>query len=154
MKLRDCHGCTIRRTRHHVNTNKSVLCPTQQLEFLNLQVNSVSNDIIYQSTGFPTIVSCTAYFRGEFASQSLSREAADLLLSSWRTQSNKNYDSYLDMHAGARGSDPIAGRVSEVANFLGRLSVQDFCSAISSVHARVDEYEVIILWLQKGAFRL
>ena len=110
-----------------------------------------------------------AYLRGKFASQSLSRAAGDLLLSSWRTKSNKTYDSHFKKWVcwcTERGSDPISGPVSDVANFLADLhgegyqssSLNVFRSAISSVHDKVDGVEVgkhpIISRLLKGAFHL
>ena len=107
-----------------------------------------------------------AYLRGKYASQSLSRVAGDLLLSSWRTKSNKTYDSHFKKWVcwcTARGLDPISGPVSEVANFLADLHSEGyqskcFCSAISSVHDKVDGVEVgkhpIVARLLKGAFYL
>lgn len=110
-----------------------------------------------------------AYLRGKYASQSLSRVAGDLLLSSWRTKSNKTYDSHFKKWVcwyTARGLDPISGHVSEVANFLADLhsegyqssSLNVFRSAISSVHDNVDGIEVgkhpIVTRLLKGTFHL
>ena len=129
----------------------------------------VSDDIINGGTGLPTPTSRMAYLRGKFASQSLSRAAGDLLLSSWRTKSNKTYDSHFKKWVcwcTERGSDPISGPVSDVANFLADLhgegyqssSLNVFRSAISSVHDKVDGVEVgkhpIISRLLKGAFHL
>ena len=106
---------------------------------------------------------------GKFASQSLSRAAGDLLLSSWRTKSNKTYDSHFKKWVcwcTERGSDPVSGPVSDVANFLADLhgegyqssSLNVFRSAISSIHDKVDGVEVgkhpIISRLLKGAFHL
>ena len=129
----------------------------------------VSDDIINGGTGLPTPTSRMAYLRGKFASQSLSRAAGDLLLSSWRTKSNKTYDSHFKKWVcwcTERGSDPVSGPVSDVVNFLADLhgegyqssSLNVFRSAISSVHGKVDGVEVgkhpIISRLLKGAFHL
>ena len=88
-------------------------------------------------------------------------------ISSWRTKSNKTYDSHFKKWlcwCSARGSDPVSGPVSEVANFLADLhgegyqssSLNVFRSAISYVHDKVDGVEVgkhpTITRLLKGAF--
>ena len=80
-------------------------------------------------------------------------QLGDLLLASWRTKSNKTNDSHFKKWlcwCSARGSDPIYGPVSEIANFLAHLhkeryqssSLNVFRSAISSVHDEVDGVEV------------
>ena len=129
----------------------------------------VSDDIINGGTGLPTPTSHMAYLRGKFASQSLSRAAGDLLLSSWRTKSNKTYDSHFKKWVcwcTEWASDPISGPVGEVENFLADLhnegyqssSLNVFRSAISLVHDKVDGVEVgkhpIISWLLKGVLHL
>ena len=106
------------------------------------------------------------FLRGKYASQSLSRAAGDLLLSFWRTKSNKTYDSHFKKWCTTRGSDLISGPVSEVANFLADLHIEGyqssslnvFRSAVSLVHDKVDSVEVekhpIVARLLKGAFHL
>ena len=128
---------------------------------------SVSHDLRVSSHEFSAPTSRMAYLRGKFASQNLSSKAGDLLLASWRTKSNKTYDSHFKKWlcwCSARGADPISGPVSEVANFLANLheegyqssSLNVFRSAISSVHDKVDGMEVgkhpTIARLLKGAF--
>ena len=128
---------------------------------------SVSHDLRDSSHELLASTSRVAYLRGKFASQNLSSKARDLLLASWRTKSNKTYDSHFKKWlcwCSARGSDPVSGPVSEVANFLADLheegcqssSLNVFRSAISSVHDKVDGAEVgkhpTITRLLKGAF--
>ena len=128
---------------------------------------SVSHDLRDSSHELSASTSRVAYLRGKFASQNLSSKARDLLLASWRTKSNKTYDSHFKKWlcwCSARGSDPVSGPVSEVANFLADLheegyqssSLNVFRSAISSVHDKVDGVEVgkhpTITRLLKGAF--
>ena len=128
---------------------------------------SVSHDLRDSSNELSASTSHVAYLRGKFASQNLSSKARDLLLASWRTKSNKIYDSHFKKWlcwCSASGSDPVSGPVSEVAIFLADLheegyqssSLNVFRSAISSVHDKVDGVEVgkhpTITCLLKGAF--
>jgi len=89
----------------------------------------------------------------KFQGQKLSEEASRLLLSSWRPKSSKTYNSLFTKWASwcsERGSDPISGDIGEVVNFLAYLfqqgyqycSLNSYRSAISSVHEKVDGYEV------------
>ena len=76
-----------------------------------------------------------------------------MLLASWRQKSSRSYDSLFHkwvVWCGGRDSDPISGPISEVVNFLAHLfkegyqyrSLNSYCSAISSLHERVDGVEV------------
>ena len=126
-----------------------------------------SDDLRVSGHEFSAPASRMAYLREKFAGQNLSNTARDLLLASWRTKSSKTYDSHFKKWlcwCTSRGSDPISGPVSEVANFLADLhregyqssSLNVFRSAISSVHDKVDDVEVgkhpTITRLLKGAF--
>ena len=128
---------------------------------------SISHDLQLSGNEFSAPASRMAYLREKFASQNLSGTARDLLLASWRTKSNKTYDSHFNKWlcwCSARGSDPISGPVSEIANFLAHLhkegyrssSLNVFRSAISSVHDKVDGVDVgkhpTVTRLLKGAF--
>ena len=105
--------------------------------------------------------------RDRFRSKQLSEEATSLLLSSWRQKIAKSYDSLFKKWLGwceKRGSEPISGDIHEVVNFLAHLfeqgyqyrSLNSYRSAISSVHEKVDGYEVgqhpLVTRLIKGAF--
>ena len=107
------------------------------------------------------------YLRDRFRGQKLSEEASELLLASWRQKSAKTYDSLFSKWVrwcSERDSDPISGDIGEVINFLAHLFHQGYqyhClnsyrSAISSVHEKVDGYEVgqhpLVTRLIKGAF--
>jgi len=108
-----------------------------------------------------------AYLRHKFSINSLSEQASELMLASWRSKSSKSYDSHFRKWASwcdERGCDPVSCPVSEIVNFLAFLhgegyqsrSLNSFRSAISSVHDRVDGIEVgkhpMVARLLKGAF--
>jgi len=91
--------------------------------------------------------------RERYRGQQLLKEATELMLSSWRTKSNKSYDSlFAEWHrwCSEQGSDPFSGPIAQVANFLAHLykeeykysSVNAYRSAISSVHEKVDRCTV------------
>ena len=128
---------------------------------------SFSHDLQLSGNEFSVPASRMAYLWEKFASQNLSGTARDLLLASWRSKSNKIYDSHFNKWlcwCPARGSDPISGPVSEIANFLAHLhkegyqssSLNVFRSAISSVHDKVDGVDVgkhpTVTRLLKGVF--
>ena len=107
--------------------------------------------------------------RKNFSNQGLSNQASELILHSWRTKTNKSYDSlFAKWHSwcAERGSDPFSGPISEVANFLASLyqkgyqynSVNAYRSAISSVHERIDGTVVgqhpIITRLLRGIYNI
>ena len=92
-----------------------------------------------------------------------------LLLKSWRTKTNKSYDSLFGKwHSwcSQRSFDPFSGPVANVANFLAHLykegyqysSINAYRSAISSVHEQVDGHNIgqhpIITRLTKGIFNI
>ena len=107
------------------------------------------------------------YLTDRFRSQSLSEEASKLLLALWRPKTAKSYDSLFGKWVGwcnQRNTNPISGDINEVLNFLADLfkqgyqyhSLNAYRSAISSVHEKVDSYEVgqhpLVARLVKGAF--
>jgi len=108
-----------------------------------------------------------AYLRQRYEDKNISEEGKDLLLASWRQKSSKSYDSLFGKWVGwcsQRHSDPVSGPISEVVNFPAHLfkegyqyrSLNAYRSAISSVHEKVDEYEVgqhpLVFRVLKGAF--
>ena len=108
-----------------------------------------------------------SYLKDVFRGQNLSEEASKLLLSSWRQKTAKSYDSLFGKWirwCNQRDTNPISGSINEVVNFLADLfqqgyqyhSLNAYRSAISSVHERVDGYEVgqhpLVTRLIKGAF--
>ena len=110
-----------------------------------------------------------AYLRKRYQDKEISEEGTELLLASWRQKSSRSYDSLFRKWVewcGQRDSDPVSGPVSEVVNFLAHLynegyqyrSLNAYRSAISSVHERVDGYEVgqhpLVSRVMKGAFNL
>ena len=63
-----------------------------------------------------------AYLRERYTSEKLSKDATALMLKSWRSNTNKSYDSLFGRWSSwcsERGSDPISGPVTEVLNFFG-----------------------------------
>lgn len=133
------------------------------------QVNNIRIPSNAQSGSFndaPT-TSRLAYLRERYRGQRLSEEATDLMLKSWRTKTNRSYDSLFskwERWCSERSSDPISGPVTEVANFLAYLykegyqysSINSYRSAISSVHDRIEGDTVgqhpLITRLIKGVF--
>ena len=112
-------------------------------------------------------LSCMAHLRESFESRGISSQASDLLLSSWRSKTQSNYNSLFTKwtdwcHQWDR--NPLVGPVEDVANFLANLyekgyqyrSLNAYRSAISSVHAEVDGQPVgqhpLITRLLKGVF--
>ena len=108
-----------------------------------------------------------AYLRERYREHELSEEATSLLLKSWRTKTNRSYNSlFRKWHSWCHswGSDPFSGPVKEVVNFLANLhdegytyhSLNSYQSAISSVHERVDGCPVgqhpLVIRLMKGVF--
>ena len=117
----------------------------------------------------PTTSGRMEHIREGFRSQGLSEQATNLIAESWRSKTNKSYDSLFkrwDRWCSTRGSDPFSGPVSEVANFLATLfeqgyqysSINAYRSAISSVHDRVDGVNVgqhpMVTRLVKGVFNV
>ena len=114
-------------------------------------------------------ISRLAYLRRRYQDKAISEEGTELLLASWRQKSSQSYDSlfrkWVDW-CSKRDSDPVSGAVSEVVNFLAHLyregyqyrSLNAYRSAISSVHERVDGYEIgqhpLVSRVMKGAFNL
>ena len=109
------------------------------------------------------------HLRERLHGQGLSGQATQLILQSWRTKTNKSYDSLFGRWSrwcGERGSDPFSGPVTEVANFLATLyqegyqynSVNAYRSAISSVHEKVEGVVIgqhpIITRLLKGIYNV
>lgn len=96
-----------------------------------------------------------AYLRKRCRAQDLSERATDLVLKSWRTKTNKSYDSLFgrwNRWCDEWGEDPISGPMSGIANFIAdlhekgyqyiQLNYNAYRSAISSVHERVDGFNV------------
>ena len=114
----------------------------------------------------PTI-SRVEHIREGLRNQGLSEQATNLITSSWRTKTTQSYDSLFkrwDRWCSQRGCNPFSGHIAEVANFLASLfeegykysSVNAYRSAISSVHDKVDGFNVgqhpTIVRLVKGVF--
>lgn len=85
------------------------------------------------------------HLRKRLHGQGLSDQATELILKSWRTKTNRSYDSLFGRWyrwCSEWDSDPFSGPISEVANFLASLyqegyqynSVNAYKSAISSVY--------------------
>ena len=89
------------------------------------------------------------------------------MLKSWRTKTNKAYDSLFSKWyswCGERDADPFSGPVKNVVNFLASLhkdgyqynSINSYRSAISSVHEKVDGFSIgqhpLVTKLLKGVF--
>ena len=130
--------------------------------------NTESEDTCeHRSNASTSSASRMAHLRDEFRSQNFSEEATALILKSWRTKTNKSYDSlFAKLHSwcAQRSFDPFSGPTINVANFLAQLctegyqysSINFYRSAISSVHEKVDGHNVgqhpLISRLLKGIF--
>ena len=101
----------------------------------------------------PTLVIWPTYLRESYTSQRFSEKASDLMLASWRPQTNSKYRSGFAQWASwckQRGQNPLNGPVSDVVNFLAELfskgyqyqSLNSYHSAISSAHERIDGISV------------
>ena len=93
------------------------------------------------------------YLRQRYKDCQISEGATKLLLVSWRQQSSKTYNSLFGKWTSwcsEQDSDPVSCPIGEVVNFLAHLceqgyqyrSINSYHSAISSVHEKVDGYEV------------
>ena len=108
-----------------------------------------------------------AYMRKSCKERELSEEATSLLMASWRTKSQSNYNSLFykwECWCNERSRNPIQGPVTDVINFLAELydagysyrSLNSYRSAISSTHDRVEGHPVgqhpMVARVLKGAF--
>ena len=109
------------------------------------------------------------YLRQHYKDCQVSEGATKLLLASWRQKSSKTYDLLFGKWVswcGERDSDPVSYPIGEVINFLAHLleqgyqyrSINSYHSAISSVHEKVDGYEVgqhpMVSRILKGIFHI
>ena len=109
-----------------------------------------------------------AYLRRHYENQKLSKEASDLLLSSWRQKLSQSYDSLCKKWiswCSERNTDPISGPIEDVVNFLAHLfnegyqyhSLNAYRSAIASMHTPIDGVSIgqhpLVTRLLKGAFQ-
>ena len=128
--------------------------PTNRLPTENPTMGECSmGDSGIRTSSSDSSASRVAYLRQRFQAEDLSEGASNLLLASWRTKSSKSYDSMFQRWISwcqERGTDPVSGPVSEVANFLADLyekgyqqrSINAYRSAIASAHDRVDGVSV------------
>ena len=108
-----------------------------------------------------------AYIRRSCEERELSKGATDLLMASWRSKSQSNYNSLFhkwECWCNERERNPISGPVTDVINFLAELyeagysyrSLNSYRSAISSTHEKVDDHLVgqhpLVTRVLKGAF--
>ena len=111
-----------------------------------------SGETVHNGSGNPTI-DRMAHLRSTFSSQGLSTKASELLLSSWRSKTNKSYNSLCSKWISwcqSRDRNPFEGPVSDVVNFLAELhsqgyqyrSLNSYRSAISSIHSKIEGHPV------------
>ena len=128
--------------------------------------NPASRETVHNGSGNPTI-DRMAHLRSTFSSQELSTKASELLLSSWRSKTNKSYNSLCSKWISwcqSRDRNPFEGPVSDVVNFLAELHSQgyqyrsrnSYRSAISSIHSKIEGHPVgehpLVLRVLKGAY--
>ena len=108
-----------------------------------------------------------AYLRQYYSNQNLSKQALDLLLSSWRQKTSQSYDSLCKRWiswCSERNSDPVSGPIEEVVNFLAQVyeegyqyqSLNAYRSAIASMDRHIEGLSIgqhpLVSRLQRGAF--
>ena len=87
---------------------------------------------------------CVEHLRERLGKQGLSGQATDLILKSWRTKTNKSYDSLFgqwNLWCVEWSSDPFSGPVSAIANFLDSL-YHDGYQYYNSVNAYRSAYHL------------
>ena len=88
--------------------------------------------IASRSTGSCPSDRRVVYPQGQrYRDQKLSEEATSLMLKSWRTKTNRYYNSLFGKwHSwcSSRGSDPFSGPIKEVVNFLAHLYKEGWIS--------------------------
>uniref|UniRef100_A0A1X7TH61 Core-binding (CB) domain-containing protein n=1 Tax=Amphimedon queenslandica TaxID=400682 RepID=A0A1X7TH61_AMPQE len=120
------------------------------------------------STGINPTSSHVAYLRQHYEGQRLSKDASDLLLSSWRQKTSQSYDSLTKKWIGwctERQCNPVSGLIEDVVNFLAHLykegyqyrSLNAYRSAIASMHTPIEGVSIgqhpLVSRLLKGAFQ-
>ena len=81
--------------------------------------NQTSHHPGSRPTGITTApTSHLEYLRSHYRDQELSEEAMTLVLNSWRSKTNKSYNSLFWRWCREHGHDPISGPVTIIANFL------------------------------------
>ena len=105
-----------------------------------------------------------AYLWDRYRNNQLSEEAVELMLNSWRTKTNKSYDSlFRKWHCwyDEQGFVPISGPITSVFNFLASLHkkgfqynlVNAYRSAISLVYEKDDVGKhPLVVWMLKGIY--
>ena len=108
--------------------------------------------------------SLLAYFRQSLTHQSISTKARELIISSWRDSTNKNYDSAWkkwELWCNQRHINPISATVESVLSFLASQfraghqyrSLNIYRSAILLVHPKIDVGKhPLVSRLMKGVF--
>ena len=136
-----------------ISDTAMVPTPSANVDCSTTPDQSQSGDAEQRSTAFHSSASHMEYLRERYRDKELSEEATSLMLKSWRTKTNRSYDSLFGKwHSWCRSrdSDPFSSPVSEVVNFLAYLYregyqyrfLNSYRSAISSVHERIDGYSV------------
>jgi len=107
-------------------------------------------------------ISCITHLWQSFQLRGNSSPASDLLLSSWRTKTQSNYNSLFAKWASKRNRNPTAGPIENVVNFPANLYKEGYkyCSLLSnllsSYSSKVDGQPVgqhpLVSRVLKGAF--
>ena len=146
----------------------TAMVPSPAVVGSRLATPITQTDTQYRVSTHNAPTSHVEHLRESLSSQGLSGQATELILNSWRSKTNRSYDSLFgrwNRRCSEQGSDPFSGPVSEVPNFLASLykgyqynSVNAYRSAISSVHDKADGVPVgqhpIITRLIKGIFNV
>ena len=108
-----------------------------------------------------------AYLGKSLRERGVSAEAQELMLSAWRSSTNKNYDSAWrkwEDFCNDRDINPFSASIESILSFLASQfhkghqyrSLNIYRSAISSIHPRIDGFEIgkhpMVTRLMKGVF--
>ena len=107
----------------------TAMVPTTSANCDAMSYNPQPGNDKQRSGGSNPSTSHVAYLRERYREQELSEEASSLMLKSWRTKTNKFYNSLFGKwHSWrrARGSDPFSGPIKEVVNFMAALHKEGY----------------------------
>uniref|UniRef100_A0A1X7V4W8 Core-binding (CB) domain-containing protein n=1 Tax=Amphimedon queenslandica TaxID=400682 RepID=A0A1X7V4W8_AMPQE len=120
------------------------------------------------TSGHGSTSSRVAYLRQHYTNQSLSGDATNLLLASWKQKTSQSYDSLCKkwiIWCSEWQTDPVSGPIEDVVNFLANLytlgyqyrSLNAYRSAIASMHSPIDGVSVnqhlLVSRLLRGVFQ-
>lgn len=150
------------------SVENSELVSDNSVTMHRLPANSASNINLLlptANTGIPW--HGMAYLGQSLQNRGISGEAKELIISAWRDSTNKSYDSAWrkwEIWCNQKHVNPISAPIESVSSFLASQfhaghqyqSLNTYRSAISSVHLKIDGFDVgkhpLVSRLMKGVF--